>query len=65
MSHSRQSARVGALVERWREPAAMAIAALLVAGMLVVGISRMHEGPAPSVSPAEFFHGGNGIGSGR
>ena len=65
MSESRQSARVGALVERWREPVAMAIAALAVAGMLVIGISRMHEGPAPSVSPADFFHGGNGASSGR
>jgi len=59
MSQLRQSARVGALVERWREPAAMAIAALAIAGMLVIGISRMHESPAPSVSPADFFHGGN------
>jgi hypothetical protein len=57
MSHTRDSARVGARVERWREPAAMALAALAVIGMLVVGISRMHESPAPSVSPAEFFHG--------
>lgn len=65
MSHSKQPARVGPLVERWREPAAMTLAALLVIGMLAVGISRMHESPAPSVSPAEFFHGGIGSGIGR
>jgi len=47
-------------VERWREPAAMALAALAVIGMLAIGISRMHDAPAPGVSPAEFFHGKTG-----
>ena len=55
MSQSRPSARVSALLERWREPVAMALAALVVAGMLAVGISRTHERPAPGVSPADFF----------
>jgi hypothetical protein len=56
MAESRQSVRVSALVERWREPAAMALAAVAVLGMLIVGIARMHESHAPSVSPTEFFH---------
>ncbi|HUK10099.1 MAG TPA: hypothetical protein VLX09_19665 [Stellaceae bacterium] len=58
MSESRPSARVGALVERWREAAAMAIAALAVIGMLAVGIARMHESHATRVSPADFSDGG-------
>jgi hypothetical protein len=49
---------VGALVERWREAAAMAIAALAVIGMLAVGIARMHESHATRLSPADFFNGG-------
>ena len=57
MSESTRSPRVVALVERWREAAAMAIAALAVAGMLLVGIARMHESHAPSSSPVEFFRG--------
>jgi non-ribosomal peptide synthetase component E (peptide arylation enzyme) len=58
MSELRQAARVGAVIERWREAAAMAIAALAVIAMLAVGISRMHESHATRVSPAEFFNGG-------
>ena len=38
----------------------MAIAALAVAAMLLVGIARMHESHAPSSSPVEFFRGGEG-----
>jgi hypothetical protein len=36
----------------------MAIAALAVAAMLLVGIARMHESYAPGSSPVEFSRGG-------